>query len=36
MEEEELPVHEIVTPEQVTANYARIINEVQAILTGDI
>lgn len=35
MEEEELPVHEIVTPEQVTANYGKIINDVQAILNGD-
>lgn len=36
MEEEELPVHEFVTPEQVTENYDRIIQEVQAILNGDI
>lgn len=36
MEEEELPVHEFVTPEQVTENYDRIIQEVQAILIGDI
>lgn len=36
MEEEELPVHELVTPEQVTENYDRIIQEVQAILNGDI
>lgn len=36
MEEEELAVHEFVTPEQVTENYDRIIQEVQAILNGDI
>lgn len=36
MEEEELPVHEFVTPEQVTENYDRIIQEVQAILNGDV
>jgi hypothetical protein len=36
MEEDELPIHEIVTPEQVTANYAVIINDVQAILNGDV
>lgn len=36
IEEEELPVHEFVTPEQVTENYDRIIQEVQAILNGDI
>lgn len=36
MEEEELPIHEFVTPEQVTENYDRIIQEVQAILNGDI
>jgi type IV secretory pathway TraG/TraD family ATPase VirD4 len=36
MEEEDLPVHEFVTPEQVTENYDRIIQEVQAILNGDI
>lgn len=36
MEEEELPVHEFVTLEQVTENYDRIIQEVQAILNGDI
>lgn len=36
MEEEDLPVHEFVTPEQVTENYDKIIQEVQAILNGDI
>lgn len=36
MEEEELPIHEFVTPEQVTENYDRIIQEVQAILNGEI
>lgn len=36
MEEEELPIHEFVTPEQVTENYDRIIQEVQAILDGEI
>lgn len=36
MEEEELPIHEFITPEQVTENYDRIIQEVQAILNGDI
>lgn len=36
MDEDELPIHEIVTPEQVTANYTTIINDVQAILNGDV
>ena len=36
MEEEELPVHEFVTPEQVTENYDRIICEVQEILSGEL
>lgn len=36
MEEEELPIHEFVTPEQVTENYDRIICEVQEILSGEL
>lgn len=36
MEEEELPLHQPVGDKEVTANYAQIIEDVQAILNGDI